>query len=152
MASYNCNEHDGDGNGDDEIKMDCKHHHHEEMQGHVAMEAIGGHLEYWTPTTKNMCGSIINYGDVVEDHMLQLPKVNGNCDVQSCWRDLTGASRTSSVSAKSFGGASLQQQGRVTVEDKECDHGRVLKVGGDSEEVDAIDGNRQGYDVNTEST
>jgi len=132
MASYNCNGHDGDG----DVKME---HKHVESPA-VAMDAAeivtgggGGRLEYWTPTGKNvnaLCGSII-YGD----DML-LTKVDSlHSDVRSCWRDLTGASRTSS-GTKPFGhGCSLgQQQARATVDEKEY-HGRVLKVGGDSEEA-----------------
>lgn len=136
IESYNCNNHNGN------MKMDSKHHEHGEIQGPETIE-VGGRLEYWTPGGKSLCSSIVGYSDDnVVDNLLHLPKVDNGCNVRRCWRDYTGASRTSSLGAKPF----ARQQARATTEEKEY-HNHVIQVDEDIEEVDAIANGRHRYGI-----
>jgi hypothetical protein len=152
ISSYNCN-----GHSECDIKMDK---HKELSIGKTNIESsnlgIGDQLEYWTaPRMVNinkkaridLCGSII-YGDAI-DHMM-LPKDGSiHSDLQS-WRDLTGASRTNSVTKLPFLG--LVPNGRLgqirPMEEKESYHPK-LKIGGDgNEDGDGTIADRQEYDIN----
>ncbi|KAG0623354.1 hypothetical protein M758_3G167800 [Ceratodon purpureus] len=151
ISSYNSN-----GHNERDIKMDK---HQELPIGPTNIESldlgVGSRLEYWTTpkmveTNKNaridLCGSII-YGDAI-DHMM-LPKdgpIHG--DVRS-WRDLTGASRTNSVTKLPFPALALSERLGQTrpIEEKEVYYIKKLKVGGDgTEDEDGIIADRQGWE------
>lgn len=157
ISSYNCNGHN---------QCDNKMDRHQELPPEPTnIETLdpraGSRLEYWTAprmveinknTRLDLCGSII-YGDAI-DHMM-LPKESSiHGDVRS-WRDLTGASRTNSITKLSFSGLALN--GRLgqtrSMEEKEPYQFKELKVEGNGhEDGDGIIADRQEYDINDNFT
>ena len=154
ISSYNCN-----GHNECDIKMD-KHQelHIRTTKIEASNSGVGARLEYWTAprmvdTGKNaqidLCGSII-YGDTI-DHMI-LPKDGSiHSDIRS-WRDLTGASRTNSMTKLPFPRVALG--GRLElirpIEEKELYPMKKLKVGGeDQEDGDGTIAHREGYALMT---
>lgn len=153
IASYTCNRRNEVG----DVKMEKPHQ--ELLQGPTAMAmegldaavAAGGRFEYWTaPKSARSNMELCNYGDTL-DQMLQLPKTSTSL-IHGSWRNLTSASRTSSGTKPNFsgvfGGRPLGQVVRATIQgEKESYHSRILKVGGDGEELANGIAGRQGYEI-----